>query len=227
MKVNTDSMILGSWADPANSTRILDIGTGSGILALMMAQKSQSQAHVTAVELDSAACVQADENFANSPWAARMNVLSGDIATLALPEQFDCIISNPPYFASIIDTSNAYDSLTPSRAAARLENSLLPQTLMDVVKRQLSDCGVFYCLYPIEREAHVTDVAKSAGLGLVARLSVSAVTNKMPYLVALKFTHLQMCTKNALSTTDLVIRDVAGEYTPAFRHLCQEFYLKF
>ena len=227
MKVNTDSMILGSWAEPANSAHILDIGTGTGILALMMAQKSVSDAVVTAVELDGDACSQAADNFAASPWASRMNLVSGDISEVLLPARADCIITNPPYFDAVDHRSEAYTSLTPARAAARLENSLFPQTLMAVVKRQLSDCGLFYCVYPASREEMVIQSAEYAGLGLLGRLSVRSACDREPYLTAFKFTHLQMCTKNAQSTEDLVIRETTGEYTSAFRHLCREFYLKF
>ncbi len=192
MKVNTDSMILGSWAEPGHSTKILDIGTGTGILALMMAQKSKSDAAVTAVEQDSDACSQAAENFAASPWASRMAVIAGDISEVALPARADCIITNPPYFDAVDHRSEAYNTLTPARAAARLENSLLPYTLMSVVKRQLSDCGIFYCVYPSGREETVIQSAKDAGLGLLTRLSVRSVADREPYLTAFKFTHLQM-----------------------------------
>lgn len=227
MKVNTDSMILGSWADPGHSKQILDIGTGTGILALMMAQKSVPDAEVTAVELDNDACIQAADNVAASPWGSRMKIIAGDISDVVLPARADCIITNPPYFDAVDHRSQAYSSLTPARAAARMENSLLPQTLMAVVKRQLSDCGMFYCVYPADREGIVTEAARDTGLKLAARLSVRSVPDRPPYLTAFKFTHAQMCTKNALSTEDLVIRETTGEYTSAFRHLCREFYLKF
>ena len=123
MKVNTDSMLLGSWAQPGNAKRVLDIGTGSGILALMMAQKASSAAQITAVDIDGLAAAQAAQNFAASPWSTQLQALTGDITSLTLSGRFDVIITNPPYFESVSGDSRAYTTLTTERATARIDDS--------------------------------------------------------------------------------------------------------
>lgn len=100
MKVGTDGILLGAWAPVAGVKRILDIGTGSGLQALMLAQRTEEHVTIDAVELDPQASRQASENAADSPWADRIRVECADVLTRA-PEQtarYDLIVSNPPYF---------------------------------------------------------------------------------------------------------------------------------
>lgn len=223
MKVNTDSMLLGSWAQPGNAKRVLDIGTGSGILALMMAQKASSAAQITAVDIDGLAAAQAAQNFAASPWSTQLQALTGDITSLTFSGRFDVIITNPPYFESVSGDSRAYTTLTTERATARIDDSLSPATLFDVVSRQLTDDGIFYCVYPASRETLITETAEKAGLYASQRLYVSAEVDKQPYLIAWRFKRQRNC----LDSKQLAIRDGNGEYTSEFRRLCREFYLKF
>src|SRR5436190_6902240 len=98
MKVGTDSVLLGSWVDTAQATDILDIGTGSGIIALMLAQKSFAQ--IDAIDVDGNACEQAEENFKSSPWMDRLHVIHQSFQDYATgtEKKYDLIVSNPPYF---------------------------------------------------------------------------------------------------------------------------------
>lgn len=102
MKVGTDGVLLGGWAPCENARHILDIGTGSGLVALMLAQRSQPDTRIDAVDIDADAAAQAAENFLASPWEARMRVFHQDIGEFIRtgPEvRYDLIVSNPPYFA--------------------------------------------------------------------------------------------------------------------------------
>lgn len=94
MKVNTDSLILGSWAQLKAAKRILDVGTGSGVLALMLAQQSAPDSHVFAIEIDEAAAQQAAENFDNSPWRDRLTLIHENLIEYAPDSPFDVIVSN-------------------------------------------------------------------------------------------------------------------------------------
>lgn len=227
MKVNTDSMILGSWAEPGGGRHVVDIGTGTGILALMMAQKTAAGTMITGVEIDKDACQQAQENFDASPWANRMQVVKADVSAFIPATPVDCVISNPPYYAAIDTSSKAYSGLSAQRAAARVEQSLSPATLMTTVKRQLTDTGLFFCVYPTPREGIICRAATEAGLTLQSQLRIQASPQRKPYLTAFRFSCVQMSMKNAIPTEKLVIRDDSGVYTSEFRHLCREFYLKF
>ena len=114
MKVGTDSVLLGSWAPSTNPKRILDIGTGTGILALMLAQRF-SRAELIAVELDRDALVDAEFNVAHSNWSERISVLQGDFMDLSFSNHFDLILSNPPYFPADTFSPVAKRSLATKR----------------------------------------------------------------------------------------------------------------
>lgn len=126
MKVGTDGILLGAWAPVAGVKRILDIGTGSGLQALMLAQRTEEHVTIDAVELDPQASRQASENAADSPWAERIRVECADVLTWA-PEQtarYDLIVSNPPYFTPGVECG------TPEREQARYTGSLDHKALL-------------------------------------------------------------------------------------------------
>ena len=126
MKVGTDGILLGAWAPVAGVKRILDIGTGSGLVALMLAQRTEEHVIIDAVELDAQAAEQASDNMAESPWAARMKVECADVLAWA-PEQtarYDLIVSNPPYYEPGVECG------TPEREQARYTGSLDHKALL-------------------------------------------------------------------------------------------------
>ncbi|PTT52789.1 tRNA1(Val) (adenine(37)-N6)-methyltransferase, partial [Aeromonas sp. HMWF014] len=112
MKVGTDGILLGAWAPVANASRVLDIGTGSGLIALMLAQRSRSDCLIDGVELDRDAATQARANVAASPWTSRVNIVENAIQDYRAPP-YDLIVSNPPYFVAGQSFSD------PARALAR------------------------------------------------------------------------------------------------------------
>jgi len=145
MQVGTDSMLLGSLISPGSATRILDIGTGCGVLALMMAQKSK--AIIDAVELDEESAREASENFAKSPWNTRLACfgISLQLFEFLTDHRYDLIISNPPFFK---------DSLKPAERKKRLARHELelPFTgLIKNVKTLLRNDGRFACIIPADR----------------------------------------------------------------------------
>ena len=99
MKVGTDGVLLGAWTDLSHSHRILDIGTGTGLIALMMAQRSP-EAQITAIDLDAEAVSQARDNIQHSPWKDRIEALLQDVCTYSIDKKFDTIVSNPPYITT-------------------------------------------------------------------------------------------------------------------------------
>ena len=108
MKVSTDGILLGAWADVSNCQRILDMGTGTGLVALMLAQRSHEHCQIEAVELDPLAAQQAQENFKASPWYNRLHLTHQDVQTYCqkTAHQFDLIVANPPYFAQGVECKN-------------------------------------------------------------------------------------------------------------------------
>ena len=142
MKVGTDGVLLGAWANTDNAKRILDIGTGTGVIALQMAQRNPV-AQIHAVEIDETAAHRARANFDLSPWAERMNVEQTAVQEFSPAEKFDLIVSNPPYFV---------DSLLPpdaKRSTARHTHDLSFEELDSAVCQLLADDGLFALILPV------------------------------------------------------------------------------
>ena len=120
MRVGTDGVLLGAWCDPAPADgRMLDVGTGTGVIALILAQRNPS-ARIDAVEIDEGGCLDAEGNFAASPWAGRLTLYRRPFADFAAgcPVRYDRIVSNPPYFVASLQSPD------PARTAARHAESL-------------------------------------------------------------------------------------------------------
>ena len=155
MKVGTDGTLLGAWAETNHPEgRILDIGTGTGLMALMMAQR-YPKAHVTAIDIDEGAVSQATDNVKHSPFADRIQVCLADVNAFEPDVQYDAIVCNPPYF------NNALVCPDAQRTQARHTLSLSYQQLMTAAHRLLHDDGLFSMIIPndffqqIESEAHL------------------------------------------------------------------------
>ena len=235
MKVNTDSLILGSWVDVGSAKSILDVGTGSGILALMMAQKALPSARIDAIEIDEGAAMQATSNFENAKWSRQLSIFHGDICHFAPSRAYDLVVSNPPYFGEARKNTNAYGNQTKARNIARQTASLDPSALFSASSAALSDGGSMYCLYPSSIKVDVSQIAANCGLYLDRVLHIRHSARKTPYLCAFHFNKSssiscseKMSELNAMdSKNTLTIRNEAGDYTDEYKSLCQPFYLNF
>ncbi len=159
MKVGTDGILLGAWAPVAGVKRILDIGTGSGLQALMLAQRTEEHVTIDAVELDPQAARQASENAADSPWAERIRVECADVLTWA-PEQtarYDLIVSNPPYYAPGVECG------TPEREQARYTGSLDHKALLTSAAELISEEGFFCVVLPESTGNTFITIAREIG----------------------------------------------------------------
>lgn len=141
MKISTDAILLGSMADAHNPSRILDIGTGTGVIALMLAQRF-ADAKITGVELDTDAASQAVENMSQSPFASRLALWHGRIQDFSEEEKFDLIVSNPPYFPDHLKSSDA------KRNKALHTDSLSFEELIQKARKLLKDQGKFWIILP-------------------------------------------------------------------------------
>ena len=118
MKIGTDGVLVGAWADVEDDWRILDVGTGTGLIALMLAQRNAS-AKIVGIDISHEAVEEARDNFSRSPWATRLSAIEGDVCGFEGSEKFDHIVSNPPYF---VDSLHSPDAL---RTMARHTSSLM------------------------------------------------------------------------------------------------------
>ena len=183
MKVGTDGVLLGAWA--RGGERILDVGTGTGLIALMMAQRYE-QATVDAVEIDTEACQQAIDNVAESPFTNRINVIYDSVQHFSMESErlkaYDAIVSNPPFF------ENALKNPDKGRLVARHSDTLPFADLFKAVKKLLSDNGEFSVIIPTEYRGRIEEEALLQGFSL-SRICAIKTTPKKPirrYLLAFR-----------------------------------------
>jgi tRNA1Val (adenine37-N6)-methyltransferase len=219
MKVGTDSVVLGSWTNPGNSKRILDIGTGTGILACMMAQKSS--AIIDAVEIDETSAKQAKENCLASPWADRLNVLHCSIQSYTANTElsYDLIISNPPFFRDALRNPSEVKTL------ARHTVNLSFEDLLRCAKKLLLPEGFLAIILPINEADFFCDLAKSNGLFLNDVLRVKAKgSDEIEIRRVMKFSFKQI---QHSDTTVAIENEERHSYTEEYKKLTADFYLKF
>lgn len=216
MKVNTDGVLLGAWTNAENATSILDIGTGTGVIALMMAQKN-STAIIDAIDIDEDSYLQAQENFRNASRSERLNAYCNALQNFNPSKKYDLIISNPPYFRNDLKTSNAQKNIAKHSAALSYEE------LLSGINRLLSEDGKAFLVIPSFNYNVLTSIAEKENLFIVNALEVIAVKDKNPYLILVELRRtLQTIIKNSI-----VIKDTEGNFTPEYIKLTKEFYLKF
>ncbi len=217
MPVSTDGVMLGAWADIEDAKTILDIGTGTGLLALMCAQRNP-KAQITALDLDVTAIETAKNNVENSHWKARIEVKQANILSYRPALRFDRIICNPPYFNHGLIAENS------NRAMARHSHSLPHDALIQHCKSLLSPSGKASFILPlVEGEAFIELAENNAWF--VSRLCrVKATENKDCKRMLFEL----MLEATSTEETELVIHDKTQRhgYSQAFVHLCQAFYLK-
>lgn len=230
MKVGTDGVLLGAWAlctseNPTASNtspsprRILDVGCGTGLIALMMAQRFPS-ADVFAIELDTASADEASANFEASPWADRLHLIQGDFLQAKIKQEFDLIVSNPPFF------TNGLVAPDQARHQARHESAL---PLASLIKRSLpilSPTGKIALVLPADRLQELSAILQNSicsELTLSRVCMVSTVPTKPPRRL------LAELDRQALSPSaeQLSIHDGNGCFTQRYINLTKDFYLNF
>ena len=215
MKVGTDGVALGAWVPVDGIRRILDIGTGTGLIALMLAQRSSPDCQIVAVELDHDAAGQAAENVANSRWSQRIQVVESAVQTLQA-EPFELIVSNPPYF------HHGQPFASPSRQQARHTSSLCHQDLLKHSMRLLAPNGKIAFILPVN-EAHLM-VERAELNGLHVEQLQRLIPR--PAMVPNRFLLLLSRDKCCYLESDIVVCAENGAYSEAYVEMAREFYLK-
>lgn len=218
MKVCTDSCILGAYTPVAQAQNILDIGTGTGLLALMVAQRSAAQ--ITAIEIDAAAAAQAQENINNSSWANQINVYQQSLQEFAghNNQLFDLIICNPPFYAA--------SHLSPDKArnVAMHSQELSLAEIASFCRQFLSATGQLYILLPPTESKHFASLAHAENLNLVAALHIYTTTKGKHIRTIQGFSRTPI---RDFKEENLFIRNPNHTFTPAFQALLRDYYLIF
>lgn len=222
MKVGTDGVLLGAWASlEGKPNSILDIGAGTGLIAMMMAQRSNAASigiGVDAVELDANAFEQCVENFEASPWSDRLFCYHASFQDFAkeIDESYDLIVSNPPFFSEEVSSGNS------SRDIARQEASLPFQELLLGVSNLLSNTGQFAIVLPLDSEKEFTNSAEDYGLYPIKITHVKGNKNAPIKRSLLEFSRRP----SGCRIDTLIIEQQRHIYSEAYIKLTEEFYLK-
>lgn len=214
MKVGTDGVLLGAWAQLPEGGRILDVGTGTGLIALMAAQRSEVP--VVGIELDAVAAAQAAENAAASPWRERVSMVQGDFATFPFRDTFRCILANPPYYDNQLLPPDA------ARRTARHSGSLPFPVLVQRAAELLDADGTLSVVLPLSEEDRFAPLCAAAGLQLLRRTAVRTTLAKPPRRVLLTYGR-----QGAPQPADtLVLQSATGVRSAAYAALTADFYIK-
>jgi tRNA1Val (adenine37-N6)-methyltransferase len=221
MKVGVDSVLLGAWACVDHAVHILDVGAGTGLLALMMAQRFPG-ALIDAVEIDKDAHRQAIDNVTNSPWSMRIRVICDDFIHYAeqCPLRYNLIISNPPYFTASLKPADA------KRNVARHNDSLPHDCLLAGSAKLLTPAGILAIVLPPAEALKFIEVAAVYGLSVKRTMHVQTLPSKPVYriLVELSKTPPLACGEGQGERLCIEMADRSGE-TDEYKQLTKEFYL--
>ena len=215
MKVGTDGVLLGAWTGLAHSRHILDIGTGTGLIALMLAQRCP-EARITAIDIDTEAIAQAKENILASPWQDRVEAVLQDVCSYSSPGMFDTIVSNPPYF---IDSLKCPDT---QRNTARHTDSLDAGRLIRKVSELLTPDGRFSLILPAEQTEEILSLAEFHGLFPSRQTWVITRPGLSPKRILMELGK----TPTTFQPDELVIELERHVYSKEYIALTKEFYLK-
>jgi tRNA1Val (adenine37-N6)-methyltransferase len=232
-KIGTDGVLLGSWTSlKDNPNSILDIGTGTGVIALMLAQRSDAQT-IDALELDDNAYEQATENFEASPWGDRLFCYHAHLYEFAteMDAQYDLIVSNPPFYeapslplASLPEGDNN-NNMSEARKNARFDDAMPFELLLGAVQNLLSEDGRFAVILPFHREQEFIQLAERGGLLPVRITRVQGTPTSETKRSMMEFCFRESVKSNH-TTNNLIVEKSRHDYTSEYISLVQDFYLK-
>jgi tRNA1Val (adenine37-N6)-methyltransferase len=221
MKVGIDGVLIGAWADIHKTGDILDIGTGSGLIALMAAQRSISTQNILAIDIDSNSVIEANSNFKKSNWSDNLKAIQISVQDLpkSVNSKFGTIISNPPFFESGIKAK------TEARTNARHVASLSFADLTKSVAVMLSEEGSFSVVLPSTEKSKFISIAENNGIYLTKICYVVPKPNIKAKRVLMKF---QLSKPKVILVSSITIENnERHNYTDEYKNLTKDFYLKF
>ncbi len=216
MKVNTDGVLLGAWAEAQSPQLILDIGSGSGLISLMLAQR-YPEACILGIDINEGAYKQTEINFKNSPWAERLYAKQVSIQDFAETtyRTFDLIVSNPPYF------ENSLKNPSESKTLARHTDSLSHRELLQCAHKLLSPTGSICLILPEQAATPTSSYAQELGLHLARKTNIYPTPTSSAKRALLQF-DIQT---NHYTEDKLILEHARHQYSPEYKELTQNFYL--
>jgi tRNA1Val (adenine37-N6)-methyltransferase len=218
MKISTDAVLLGTLIQSDPPKRVLDIGTGTGVIALMLAQRFP-QASLTAIELDSEAANQAAENCLKSPFSERITVLQGRLQDFPVEDRFDLLVSNPPFYPDHLPASD------PKRHQALHTDSLSFEELLHKASQLLAPPGSFWVILPPRQMQDFLQCAKGNGLFPRTRVGIRDSAHKPVHREVVSFTFSEPLP--SVLPIELLLKNEDGSYSEDYRNLISGFLLGF
>ncbi|HMC01052.1 MAG TPA: methyltransferase [Flavobacteriaceae bacterium] len=218
MKIGTDAVLLGAWATVENYLNtVLDIGTGTGIIALMLAQRSNAEL-IDALEIDADAYEQCVENFENSKWSDKLFCYHASLLefTEEIDDKYDLIVSNPPFYSEDYKTQNTKKDL------ARFQDAMPFEHLLESVSKLLSENGIFSVIVPFKEEKDFVRLASNYNLYSNRILHVKGNPNSEIKRSLIEFSFNEITIK----IEELIIETSRHQYTEDYINLTKDFYLK-
>lgn len=216
MKVGTDGVLLGAWADVTNATQILDIGTGTGVISLMLAQRAAESVTIDAIEIDDQAYADARENVAASPWHDRINVHHSSIQNFNTSARFDLIVTNPPYF------QKSYKPPLAQRETARHTEQLTFEEVLSTTEKLLTPSGKLNLILPYTEGLQFIDLANHKGLYCSRKWIFRTRANKPVERFLLEFAWEKTETEKG----EILLYSEAENWSPDYKALTRNFYLR-
>lgn len=214
MKVGTDGVLLGAWLNVLGKAKILDVGTGTGLIALMLAQRNTA-AYITAIEVDESSYKQSLENISSSPYKNRIKTLNTSFQNYKGANKFDLVVCNPPFFKPTYLSGN--DSRDVARQRINFDVNEFFEFSFDVTNEE----GEVAIIYPFEQLEYITKIAVSKGFFINRQCLVKGNQNKPFKRVLLQFSKQE----TNVETSELCIEDERHQYTDEFTELVKDFYL--
>lgn len=215
MKVGTDGVLLGAWVPVHEKKNILDVGSGTGLIALMLAQRNL-EANIDAIEIDDAASLEATFNFNKSPWSERLKLTKASFLDTTISQKYDLIVSNPPYF------TDSFKEQASQRTLARHVGTLTFEVLLQRSFEFLTNQGMCAFIIPYKEESTFVALAESIGFYLKKRTRVKG-REGIPYKRSLLYLSKEKCN---CEEDELIVEIDRHVYTQDYINLTQPFYLK-
>lgn len=215
MKVGTDGVLLGAWVNTSKAKKVLDIGAGTGLISLMIAQRNKN-AHILAIEIDAETSIECNHNFKNSLFKERLFVLQKDFKYYQPTDKFDLIVSNPPFF------NNSYNANSEKRNTARQTSLLSFKDLLSKTTTLLSPFGIACFIIPFLEEKKFIDLATTNNLFLNKRTRVRGNISTAIKRSLLEFSF----EKKEFIASEIAVEISRHVYTPEYIELTKDFYLK-